>query len=418
MKRFFSLMALIIFCMAVFYGCGSKEKVYVGAEKCYKCHISAYDGWKTTMHPYKFQDADEKSVVADFVKNNSYDPGNGKPVTKMSKENGRYYITTTGPENIEKKYPVRWVIGGIWKQRYVTEFEDGSWHVLPVQWNVKTSEWVDYHGLKNYEPGSGKYWSDELQNYQYKCTGCHNTGSIVEFNEETKKYTTTLSDQGVACEACHGPGSRHISASMEDKNKTIVNPAKIYDPRIASYVCGQCHTRGKSSVDSKISWPIGYEPGGDLQFIYDHKPTTYEDGSPKQHHQQFNDWLLSDHYTSGVMCWDCHDSHNKGKANRAQLKLPGSVLCQSCHVVENKGVHGLHSVNNCVGCHMASTAKTATPFDIRSHTFKVISPAKTIAAGGDINKQPNSCNLCHYHKDHKPADLLRALESARASMKP
>lgn len=106
--------------------------------------------------------------------------------------------------------------------------------------------------------------------------------------------------------------------------------------------------------------------------------------------------------------------HQKGKANNSQTKLPGSSLCRSCHVVENKGVHGIHSVNNCVGCHMPPVGKRASKGDVHSHQFKVISPAKTIEAGGS-DKQPNSCNLCHYHEDDKPEDLLNVLQRVKIS---
>ncbi len=59
---------------------------------------------------------------------------------------------------------------------------------------------------------------------------------------------------------------------------------------------------------------------------------------------------------------------------------------------------------------MPSTAKSATPWDISSHSFKVLPPSATIKLG---KKQPNSCNLCHYHKDDKPEDLQKVLDSIK-----
>ncbi|MEE9169411.1 MAG: hypothetical protein V3U73_06565 [bacterium] len=53
---------------------------------------------------------------------------------------------------------------------------------------------------------------------------------------------------------------------------------------------------------------------------------------------------------------------------------------------------------------------------VHSHQFKVISPKKTIDAGG-LAKQPNSCNACHYHKNDKPEDMLDVLERVKASGK-
>lgn len=409
---------MMLFAMLLFTGC-AKQKVdiskpanYVGAEECKECHEAIYDGWKATFHPYKFQDISPDIVVADFVKNNTLTAGGY--TSKMERRGNDYFITTIGPDSKEHTYQAKYTIGSFFKQRFVTEFPNGALHILPVQWNVKTQQWVDYHGLKKHKPGNGKYWSDKTRRYQFKCTGCHNTGSSFNYDKATDTFTDTKwSDKGVACEACHGPGSNHVIADIPDKAGTIVNPVKIPDPRRAAMVCGSCHTRGKSA-DGKYGYPKGYKPGDQLNFLYDPKPGLHADGSSKKHHQQYNDWQKSVHSEAGVQCWDCHYSHAKGKANKFSLKLPGTVLCKSCHtVVESKGVHGIHSINNCIGCHMPNTAKSATPGDIRSHTFMVVKPDLTVKNA----KQPNSCNLCHYHKDDDPADLVKILQGVKEAGK-
>jgi len=65
---------------------------------------------------------------------------------------------------------------------------------------------------------------------------------------------------------------------------------------------------------------------------------------------------------------------------------------------------------------MPPIGKRATKGDVHSHRFKVISPKKTIDAGGS-EKQPNSCNACHYHKNDKPEDMLNVLEKVKTSGK-
>ena len=387
---------------------------YVGAEKCRECHEKTFEGWKTTMHPYKFQDVSPDTVVADFTKNNTLTIGDY--TTKMSRKGDDFFVTTIGPDNKEHEYNPKYLIGSVWKQRFVTQFPNGSLHILPVQWNVKTQEWVDYHGLKHYKPNSGKFWSDKQRTYQFKCTGCHNTGSQFTYDKKTDQFSGTMwADKGVSCEACHGPGSKHVVATGRDLITTIVNPAKIYDPNRAVMVCGQCHTRGSSPTKlfdaQKTGYPHDYKVGGNLNFVYDTKPGLNPDGSARQHHQQYLDYKQSKHFAAGVMCWDCHYVHRQGNSNRFQTKLPGSLLCKNCHIdVAKTGVHGIHSTNDCVGCHMAPVAKSATPGDINSHTFKVILPHKTVELG---EKQPNACNLCHYHKNDKPEDLAKVLDSIK-----
>ena len=423
-KKFYLIAAAIIIpaAMIIINACvkkpvrTGKPATYVGSEKCRDCHEKLYEGWRSTMHPYKFMDALPENVVADFDKNNAFTAGDY--TTKMSRKGDEFFITTIGKDNKEDTYKIKYLIGSVWKQRFVTEFPNGGLHTLPVQWNAATSEWVDYHGLKEHKPGDGKYWSDKTMTYQFNCTGCHNTGSEFTYDPATDTFKDTKwADKGVACEACHGPGSNHIHAEGEDLARTIVNPAKIFDPRRAAMVCGQCHTRGKSPDKlfdfQNPEYPVGYKPGGLLTFIFQEKPGLNPDGgTSRQHHQQYIDWEKSTHAQTGVKCWDCHYTHRQGTSNRYQTKLPGSLLCKNCHIdVEKHGVHGIHSTNNCIGCHMAPAAKSATPGDIHNHSFKVMLPHETITLGKD---QPNSCNLCHYHKDDKPEDLAKILDDIKS----
>jgi len=400
MKRNY-LLSFLVICAILFLPISSicfvqdrhKDTTYVGASKCRKCHEDIYKGWKSTMHPYKFQRATPESVVGDFKKNNRL-KSNNKTIT-MKEKNGEYFITATGPDKKEHTYKIIYLIGMFWKQLYVTEFPNGELHILPAMWIVETQSWK-----------KSKYWSKTI--YQYSCSGCHNTGTQINYDKSTDSFKTTWSDLGVACESCHGPGSKHLDAKKDDKFSTIINPAKIPDSKRAGMVCGSCHNRG-TSFGGKYGYPYGYKPGDHLNFMFSEKPKLHPDDSSMANRQQYIDWKKSGHAREGIMCWDCHYSHKKGNTNKFQAKLPGSSLCRSCHEVQSKGVHGIHSVNNCIGCHMPPVGKRATKGDVHSHQFKVSSPRKTIDAGSS-KKQPNSCNSCHYHINDKPKDMLNMLD--------
>lgn len=382
---------------------------YVGAEACKECHEEIYNGWKGTFHAYKFQPATPDFVVGDFERDNVLTLDGSETV--MNRDGEDFTVTTTGPDGAMHEYAVKYAVGSVWKQGYITEFPNGGLFVLPVQWNVKSQEWVDHFGLENHQPGSGRFWSDEGREFQYQCMGCHTTNARTNHDAATDTFDTRWTDLGVSCEACHGAGKEHIEAPIQDKATTILNPARLADPNRAAMVCGSCHTRG-TSQEGKYAYPVDYRPGAQLNFLIDQDPAVYPDGSPKEHHQQYNDWEASGHATAGVSCWDCHSPHARGKSNRYQLKLPGSLLCTTCHSVEPRGVHGLHSVNNCVGCHMPTTVKSATPGDLRSHRMRVVRPELTVEAG-DVETQPNSCNLCHYHEDYFPEDLVHFLQAVQ-----
>ncbi len=371
---------------------------YAGAKKCKECHPNHFYGWKSTLHPYKFQDATPDTIVGDFTKNNTL-VVDGHTI-RMEKKDSKYFINAPGPDGTSHSYLVKYLIGGFWKQLYVTEFPNGELHILPAMWVVEKQQWAKC-----------KYWPKTV--YQLSCTGCHNTGSKLNYDKAAGTYKTSWVDKGVACEACHGPGQRHTEAAMGkgDVHTTIVNPARIPDPHRAAMVCGACHNRGQSP-DGKYGYPFGYTPGGQLNFIFTEKPKLHPDDTSRANRQQYIDWKKSGHAREGVMCWDCHFTHSRGKANKAQTKLPGSSLCLSCHEVEDHGVHGIHSYNNCIGCHMPALGKRGVKGDVHSHEFRVISPADSIKAGG-VEKQPNSCNQCHYHKKDDPMVLLQTLEKVK-----
>ena len=59
--------------------------------------------------------------------------------------------------------------------------------------------------------------------------------------------------------------------------------------------------------------------------------------------------------------------------------------------------------SECIACHMPKIAQTLGDVNVRSHTFKFVSPAKT-----DAEKIPNACNVCHTDKPTSwAADALK-----------
>ncbi len=398
---------------------------YVGSQRCAGCHKDQYESWLTTLHPHQERPASINTVVGDFTKNNTFKAGDY--TTKMSTKDGKHYVTTIGRDGKEETYELKYVIGGAWKQRYLTEFPNGALHVLPVQWNVETKKWTDYHGLAKQKPGDGKYWSDKGRAWQYHCSGCHAVGVKINYDAKNDRFDTTLVERGIGCESCHGPGSEHLKAPLGLKSTTIVNPAKIHDAKRAAQICGQCHNRGVSVKNTESPYgpkhyeysggPAGYLPGLVLRSYYDEKPGEWPDGSPKMHRQQYVDWAKSKHALSGVNCWDCHAVHQKGALSKGSLKAPANELCLNCHKITNEGFHGIHTTNDCRGCHMPKTSQTAVKrgeaeFDISSHRFKFVSPSETLKHGG-LAKQPNSCNACHYHEKDKPEDMMKVVEAVK-----
>jgi len=251
----------------------------------------------------------------------------------------------------------------------------------------------------------------------------------------------------VGCEACHGPGSAHILGGGDPEK--IVAPSELTTKQ-QNDICSQCHVRVKSVPNGIHDWPMNddtytyWRPGSDedLANYYNDAAGYWGDGiNSTQHHQQGFDFDKSGKPTfiyHKVTCTECHSPHSsRGEhmlrtkiteegADGSEIDIPtendNDTLCLACHATHgdfesisvemvadyetNKTAIGAivsqHTnhpygpersmgLSRCSKCHMPEIAKSAIKYDIHSHTFEAIAPAKTL----DFN-MPNSCAVsCH-----------------------
>jgi hypothetical protein len=71
------------------------------------------------------------------------------------------------------------------------------------------------------------------------CLSCHVTGYKLTGGYPAADSLTTASLASVTCEACHGPGSKHVAADKPTK-KTVING------QVGELLCRSCHTPSMS----------------------------------------------------------------------------------------------------------------------------------------------------------------------------
>ena len=355
---------------------------YVGSPACERCHSSIYGRWKSTPMANVVRDPREHpdAIIPDLKTNN------------------------VAPFTLDQ---VALVYGSKWKQRYFTRIGD-DYYPLPVQWDIANKTWRPYHVADT----GADWWTAYYPSSNLErptgptCDGCHS----VNYDIRAKKP----SEWNVGCETCHGPGSVHAA---QPSRANIFNASQT-DAISSTDTCIQCHSQGQPRsglIDGKAyDWPVGYHVGLRLQDYWKLEPHTlgeasfthYADGTAHKNRMQGNDFVQSLMYQRGVTCATCHDAH--GTENTAQLRKPTATICLDCH--EPNSPNGPHVASledhthhaqgsaggECVACHMPKIQQTIANVNVRSHTFKFITPAMS-----EQLKIPNACTGCHTDRSNE-----------------
>ena len=183
------------------------------------------------------------------------------------------------------------------------------------------------------------------------CADCHSTDLRKNFDLATNSYQTTWSEIDVSCEACHGPGSRHVAwaqgartaqppttsmdwlvsfrdpgGGMWDDRPDCREPRSARAPRqsIAEVeTCARCHARRREIA---ASYSYGHP------FLDTHMPALLDaglyhaDGQILDEVYEYGSFLQSRMFQMGVTCSDCHDPHS------LQLRADGNAVCGQCHL--------------------------------------------------------------------------------------
>ncbi len=375
------------------------KATYVGSSKCRECHKENYDRWAHSQHPKMIQDIekDPSCVVADFSKL---------------------------PEDADfRLQDAVYTIGGKFKQRYMIPAKiDGKedYRLGNYQWNVQTGKW------QHFKPW--KYWYKPVYPHDNKefptskaCDGCHFTGYMA-----VQKRV----EPGIACEACHGPGSNHVE---EPKSKVFI--ASLLDPVRQNEVCLQCHMRNRdyrlktepmnALYKDARDYPLGYQPGKPLAsyklpapFMPGHETKEfYANGMGKKNRTQGNEFVHSIKGKHGITCINCHDPHTLEPTAKHNT---GNKLCLKCHSFgsvigphqKDLQAHTHHKPSSkgslCVECHMPKVGRHTgkSPLTVRTHMFGFVTPAQTMMY--KMPKETNACYACH--KDKTMQSLQNDLE--------
>jgi tetratricopeptide (TPR) repeat protein len=404
-QRFLALALLLL---------SGASHAFTGSEACKSCHATEYANWQGSHHDLAMQLPTPETVLGDF--NDASFSYNGV-TTRFYREGDDYKVRTDGEDGKLSDFTVKYVFGVYPLQQYLLPLSRGRLQSLSIAWDARPAaeggqRWYHLYPDEAVDFKDPLHWTGPYQNWNGRCAECHSTDVVKHYNATDRSFATTFEEIDVGCEACHGPGEKHLELAAADKLKGAANggfPTALsqrgewafgedaaiahrtapLDSRAQVDSCGRCHSRRGTLGE--------YHYGTDLlathRVALPQPPLYYYDGQVLDEDYVYGSFLQSKMHQAGVVCSNCHEPHSLA------LRAPGNAVCAQCHQPQQYDTqqHHHHQADSngalCANCHMPETTYMGVD-PRRDHSMRV--PRPDLSA---VMATPNACNSCHADKD-------------------
>jgi hypothetical protein len=379
---------------------------YVGTEACIDCHEGEWEDWRGSHHDLAWSEPTPDIILGDFDDATFTHRG---VTSTFTRDGETSFIESDGPDGTMTRWPVAGVIGITPLQQYFVETEPGRYQTFDIPWDTVKNEWYHMYPETHLPASDAFHWTGPYKTWNNRCAECHATDYNRNYSPETKTYSSTFSEIGVGCEACHGPGQAHL-AWAEDESRpddwpweglsaqgfTIDYASGDAETQIQQ--CAACHARRGPLLEGSPLPGTPFHDAYRLSTLRD--PLYHADGQILDEVYVYGSFLQSKMYAEGVVCSDCHDVHSATHHN------VDNGVCVTCHSPAGNPEfptlklaeydtpdHHFHPEDSdgalCKTCHMIERDYMGID-GRRDHSFRVPRPDLTIATGA-----PNACTDCH-----------------------
>ncbi len=391
------------------------EMHHVGGEVCAECHAAQRAAWHGSDHDLAMQVADDKTVLGNFTTGKFSYAGT---TTTFFRRGSGFFVNTDGPDGKLHDYQIKYAFGVHPLQQYLIDFPGGRLQALSIAWDSRAKEqggqrWFHLYPRQNIKAGDWLHWTSGGQNWNFTCAECHSTNLRKNFDATAGTYDTKWSELNVSCEACHGPGSNHVTwakkgndwrafeagkglaIALDERRGVTWAPvaatgnATRSAPRTSAReieMCARCHGRASRLSDDYVH---GKSPLDTHRLALLEDNLYWNDGQMRDEVYNWGSFVQSRMHAMGVTCSDCHEPHS------LKLRAPGNAVCAQCHLPAkfDSAAHTHHAEGTpgaaCAACHMPTT--TYMQVDPRhDHSLRIPRPDLSASLG-----MPNACNNCH-----------------------
>jgi predicted CXXCH cytochrome family protein len=428
---------------------------FASSDACRSCHPAQYQSWHGSFHRSMTEVATAQTVRAPwggvlswrgrdytlFRRGDQFwvkppvaaDPAQkGGPPAAPASHSERRILMTTGSHH----YQAYWFRG-----------ERGNELLqLPFVYHFESARFIPRHEAFLQPEEDPEYEG----RWNANCIQCHSVQGQPRHDLSSDRFESQAVELGVACEACHGPGARHVERMRQpwvrqhqhdshDPDPTILNPARL-DAARASEVCGQCHAYFMPRHPDRW-WESGftedyrpgdaleqsrrvmhYEPGSalnDPELSASLESLFYSDGTVRVGGREYNGLSRSACFTQGhgarqLACTSCHQMHGGTRDDQLDADAGGDGACTSCHggyAAEHTHHAAASSGSRCANCHMPRTTYALFK-SIRSH--RITRPL----VDRDSSAPLNACNACHQDRSLSWTSAQLELWNDKASAPP
>lgn len=384
---------------------------FVGTTACAGCHQQAAQAWRQSHHFHAMEVPDASSVLGDF---DDATFGYFGTTSRFFTRDGQYFVETDNAKGELETFRIAFTFGWEPLQQYLIEFPDGRLQALGISWDTRPAEsggqrWFHLYADRHVDHEDPLHWTGSFQNWNSRCAACHSTDLVRGYSQVQDRYDTRWKDINVGCEACHGPGSRHVAWANGDErgpsgNGLIANLAATWSPSNGQrpvlpdmpaglgaqlQACSACHSRR-----GELQQP---HPGQDFLDNYMLSPVAagmyHADGQILDEVYETGSFMQSLMHQNHVTCTNCHEPHG------ARLRASGNALCLQCHEPSKyqDEAHFFHEPESvgaqCVNCHMPTRTYMSVD-ERRDHSFRIPDPLASVRFG-----VPDACTQCHADRD-------------------
>jgi tetratricopeptide (TPR) repeat protein len=386
---------------------------YVGRAACAECHAEEAKAWAGSDHDRAMQPATAATVQGDF--NNARFTYTTGVTTTFFRKGEEFWVRTDGPDGKLTDYRVSYTFGFRPLEQYLIEFPDGRMQALDIGWDSRPKSeggqrWFHLHPKDKVDYRDVLHWAGPALNWNHMCAECHSTDLRKNYDAATNRFATKWKEINVSCEACHGPGSRHVAwakagSAPSDASKGFearLGPgtgkfqfvgagpnARLQGSRDTAAqleTCARCHSR---RTQLNEDWHSGHAIAQTHRVSLLDEGLYESDGQIRDEVYEYASFLQSTMHASDVVCSDCHDPHS------TRRKAEGNAVCATCHqpAVYDATAHHHHRAGTegaqCISCHMPARYYMVVD-KRRDHGFRVPRPDFSAKFG-----TPNACNDCH-----------------------